>query len=124
MKPALSLSPPTKALEQRMQKWVIQDRYGNAIYFTEERWHHILESRPELEPYFDLFVETLRTGRREQDPLIPNEYRYIKHFDELLPDNSHLVMVVVFRTRLDASGEYISNNFVVTGWANYIWSQR
>jgi len=47
-----------------MDKWTVQDRYGNVIYFTQERWRHILESRPELEPYFDLLLETLRTGRR------------------------------------------------------------
>ncbi len=106
-----------------MRKWTIQDRYGNTIYFTEERWQHILESRPELEPYFDLFLETLRRGRRQQDSLIPNEYRYFQQFDELLPENSHLVMIVVFRRQLDDKGEYIANNFVVTGWANYLWSQ-
>jgi hypothetical protein len=107
-----------------MRKWTVQDRYGNSIYFTEERWYHILESRPELEPYFDLFLETLRTGRRQQDPLIPNEYRYYKRFDELLPANSHLVMMVVFKQQLDDKSEYIANNFVVTGWANYLWSQE
>ena len=106
-----------------MDKWIVQDRYGNSIYFTEERWLHILESRPELESYLDLFLETLRTGRREQDPLIPNEYRYYKRFDALLPENSHLIMVVVFKQQLDAQGKYVANNFVVTGWANYIWSQ-
>lgn len=105
-----------------MQKWTVRDRYGNQIYFTEERWLHILESRPELEPHFDLFLATLRTGRRQQDPLIPNEYRYYQRFDELLPENTHLIMVVVFKTQLDESGEYRSNNFVVTGWATYLWS--
>jgi hypothetical protein len=30
-----------------MGKWMVQDRFGNTIYFTEERWRHILESRPE-----------------------------------------------------------------------------
>lgn len=95
----------------------------NSIYFTEERWLHILESRPELEPYFDLFLETLRTGRREQDALIPNEYLYYRRFDELLPDNNHLVLVVVFKQQLNTIGEYVANNFVVTGWANYIWSR-
>ena len=69
-----------------MCKWTVQDRYGNAIYLTEERWEHILGSRPELEPYFVQFLETLRTGRRTQDPLIPNEYHYYKRFDALLPD--------------------------------------
>ena len=61
-----------------MKKWTIQDRYGNTIYITQERWYHILESRPELEPLFDNFLETIRTGRRKQDALIPNEYRYFK----------------------------------------------
>jgi hypothetical protein len=106
-----------------MQKWTVTDRYGNTIYFTEERWLHILEARPELEPYFALFLETLRTGRREQDAIIPNEYLYRKRFKELLPENSHLIMVVVFKKKVDAKGAYVANNFVVTGWANYIWAQ-
>ena len=38
--------------ETVMSKWTVQDRYGNAIYCTEERWQHILTSRPELEPFF------------------------------------------------------------------------
>ncbi len=107
-----------------MQKWTVQDRYGNTIYLTEERWRHILESRPELESYFAQFLETLRTGKRTQDSLIPNEYRYYKRVDALLPDNNHLVVVVIFKTGLDEHGQYASNNFVVTGWATYIYSQR
>ena len=107
-----------------MDKWTVQDRYGNAIYFTEERWQHILESRPELEPYFELFLETLRTGRRQQDRVVPNEYRYYKSFDELQPENSHLIMIVIFKRQIDDHGKYIANNFVVTGWANYLWSQE
>lgn len=103
-----------------MRKWTVQDRYGNTIYFTEERWQHILESRPELEPYLDMFLETLLIGRRNQDPLIPNEYRYYKRFDELLPENNHVVVVVVFKTHLDEQSQYVPNNFVVTGWAKYI----
>ena len=102
----------------------VQDRYGNTIYFTDERWQHILESRPELEPYYDQFLQTLRLGHRQQDSLIPNEYRYYKPFDELLPENNHLVVIVVFRTRLDESGNYVSNNFVVTGWAKDIQPKK
>lgn len=103
--------------------WTVQDRYDNSIYMTEERWAHILESRPELEPYLDDFLETLKNGRREQDPLAPNEYRYFMPVDELLPENNHLVMIVIFKSKLDENGEYVPNNFVVTGWANYIWAQ-
>lgn len=107
-----------------MSKWTVQDRYNNPIYFTEERWEHILESRPELEAYFDQFLETLRMGRRKQDPLIPNRYRYYKQFDELLPENNHLILVVVFKTQLKDDGEYVPNNYVVTGWAKYIQPKR
>jgi hypothetical protein len=107
-----------------MRRWTIEDRYGNIVCFTEERWQHILEARPELEPYLDKFLDTLRTGRRTQDRLIPNEYRYYKRFDKLLPENTHLVAIAVFKTEIDEDGEFVSNNFVVTGWANYIWSQR
>ncbi len=105
-----------------MARWTVEDKYGNTIYLTEERWRHILESRPELEPYLELFLQVLRTGRRQQDPLLANEYRYYKRFDELLPENNHLIVVVVFKKQPDDNGKYIANNFVVTGWANFIWS--
>lgn len=107
-----------------MSKWTVQDRYGNTIYFTEERWQHILESRPELEPFFDQFLDTVCKGRRHQDLLIPNKYRYYKKFYELLPENNHLIVVVIFKVQLDEDGEYAPNNFVLTGWANYIRPKR
>ncbi len=106
------------------QRWTVQDRYGHTVYLTAERWQHILESRPELEPYFDQVLDTLRTGYRKQDALIPNKYRYSRRVDALLPGNTHLVIVVVFQTQLDAEGRYVPNNFVITGWATYRWSQR
>jgi hypothetical protein len=46
------------------QKWTVYDRYGNTVYLTAERWQHILESRPELEPHFNDVLDTLRTGAR------------------------------------------------------------
>lgn len=102
----------------------ILDRYGNLIYLTEERWQHILESRPELEPYFEQLVDTIRDGKRKQDPLIPNKYRYYKFHEKLLPENNHLVVVVIFKTSSDSQGIYQHNNFVVTAWANYILSTK
>lgn len=107
-----------------MNTWTEQDRYGNTIYLTAERWQHILSSRPELEAYLEQFLETLHTGHRKQDTMIPNEYRYFKEFDELLPDNNHLVAIVVFKTQIDGMGSCIPNNFVVTGWAKYIVPKR
>jgi len=107
-----------------MKKWAVQDRYGNTIYLTEERWLHILESRPELESFLEPFLDTLRTGRRRQDALIPNEYHYFKQIDELLPENNHLIAVVIFKTQLDQTGSYVPNNFVITGWAKYLVPKR
>jgi len=34
--------------------------------------------------------------------------------------NNHLIVKVIFKTQLDETGNYVPNNFVVTGWANYI----
>ncbi len=107
-----------------MNKWTVQDRYGNTIYLAEERWQHILESRPEMEPLIEKFLDTMRTGRRRQEALIPNEYRYYKQVDELLPENNHLIAKVVFKTQLDKTGNYVPNNFVVTGWPKYIVPKR
>jgi hypothetical protein len=107
-----------------MKKWTVQDRYGNTIYLTEERWNHILESRPEMEPFHEQFLETIRTGRRRQEALIPNEYRYYKQLDELLPANNHLIAKVVFKTQLNETGDYVPNNFAVTGWPKYIDPRR
>ena len=114
----------TDTREKGVDMWTVHDRYGNKIYLTAERWHHILESRPELAAYLDELLETIRTGRRKQDMLIPNEYRYFKEFDKLLPENNHLVAVVIFKTRLDEMGNSVPNNFVITGWAKYIVPKR
>ncbi|MBU2611332.1 MAG: hypothetical protein KJ606_10375 [Chloroflexi bacterium] len=35
-----------------------------------------------------------------------------------------MVVIVVFKTRLDEHGQYLPNNFVVTGWAKYIQPKR
>ena len=109
---------------KKLKKWTVQDRYGNEIYLTEERWHHIIEVLPELEAFLDESLKTIQTGRRKQDTLIPNEYRYFKQFDKLLPENNHIIVIVIFKTRLDDAGNSIPNNFVVTGWAKYIVWKR
>jgi hypothetical protein len=35
------------------KRWTIQDQYGNPIYLTQERWHHIIDetNHPEMEDY-------------------------------------------------------------------------
>lgn len=60
--------------------WTQRDRFGNDIYLTHERWRHIIDpdNHPEVELYFDYVRETIRLGRRRQDPYDPNGYKYYR----------------------------------------------
>jgi len=77
-----------------------------------------------MEPYLDRFLLTIEKGHRKQDSLLTNEYRYFKYYEELLPENNYMVAVVLFKTQVDKDGNYIHNNFVVTGWLKYIVPKR
>ncbi len=98
------------------EKWVVQDRYGNEIYLTAERWEHILEYHSELAGYLDSVLDTLRHGRRKQEPSMPSKYRYYRRCDELLPDHNHIVVIVISGVRQLADGTSYRNNFVTTAW--------
>lgn len=84
----------------------IRDRYGNSIELTDERWTYIIEGHPELEEFLDEVLETVRTGKRRQDPLDPQKYRYTRAFDHLPFGATHLVVIV----------KLIRNNFIVTAY--------
>ena len=63
---------------------------------------------------------TVRTGRRKQDALDPNKYRYFKQFDLLPFGDSHVVVIVICKLMADDDGNEMANNFVVTGWTQLI----
>lgn len=98
-----------------MPNWTVQDRFGNEIYLTEERWEHIQERHDELAGRLDDLLDTLRCGERKQESLDPQQYRYRRAYEDLLYGFNHIVAIVVFR--YDAGK---SNNFVVTAWGAYI----
>ncbi len=98
------------------QRWTVHDRYGNQIYMTQERWQHALEKRPWLEAYFHDVLATLRRGRRTQDPLNPQKYKYTYPFDALFPEFNTLVVVVLFKPG--------PNNYVVNVWPIFRYSSR
>jgi len=103
-------------------RWTIQDRYGNSIYLTQERWEHIIESinHPEMEEFEEEMKETVRSGTRKQDSLNPQKFRYSKDFNNLPADNTHIVAIVLFGARESEIGEIISNNFIVTAYQKEI----
>ena len=52
-------------------RWVVSERYGNTIYLTEERWHHMIEpfNHPEMIDNEEELKQTIRLGRRKIDIL-------------------------------------------------------
>jgi hypothetical protein len=93
------------------RRWTIRDHYGNDIYLTHERWEHIVDpmTHPEMTEYEEQLKETIRTGTRKQDPLNPRKYRYIKAFDHLAEDNTHIIAIVLFGFGEDEAGRPIPN---------------
>jgi hypothetical protein len=100
------------------KRWTTCDRYGNAIYLTEERWEHIVDpdNHPEMEECEDKLEETIQFGRRSQDPLNPQKYRYTLPFSELAQDNTHIVAIVLCRFQSNPQKQPIANNYIVTAY--------
>ena len=104
------------------KRWIVQDRYGHEIYLTVERWNHIVdpEHHPGMSGYEMQLQETIQSGRRTQDSLVPNKYYYRKAFDDLPDGNTHIIAVVLFKLNIDEAGNTIENNFIVTAYQNFI----
>lgn len=98
--------------------WTQRDRFGNEIYLTHERWAHIVnpDNHPEVESYFSYLKETIRLGRRRQDPYDPNGYQYYRSFPDLPSDNTHVVVCVRFRWFNAPDGTVREEKFVATAY--------
>ena len=59
-----------------MAREIVNDRWGNEIYLTDERWAHILETHDEMMNYRPQVLMTVRAGQRRQDPFDPTKYKY------------------------------------------------
>ncbi len=80
------------------KRWIIQDRYGNSMYLTQERWEHIINvnNHPEIENYEEHLKTTIRRGQRRQEPLNFRKYRYYHYFEDLPDHVNHIVVIVFF----------------------------
>jgi hypothetical protein len=92
-------------------KEIIQDRYGNTIYLTDERWQHIVRRHAGLKGFKNEVLKTIRAGKREQDDFYPHKFFYRKPFKNLPFRYTHIEVAVVFRFKGDQP-----NNFVVTAY--------
>ena len=108
------------------KRWTVQDRYGNSIYLTQERWEHIIDStnHPEMEDYEEYVKTAIKRGRRKQEPLSLRKYRYYQFFDDLPDDVNTIVAIVLFGFDVNEHGETIPNNFVATAFFKHIRSKR
>jgi hypothetical protein len=73
-----------------------------------------------MSAYEDHLKEVVGTGKRKQDVLNPQKYRYVKRFDDLVVDNTHIIAIVLFRFSRDESGELVPNNYIVTAYQKEI----
>ncbi len=103
-------------------RWTIQDRYGNQIYLTQERWEHIIDptNHPEMAECETQLQTTISAGKRKQELLNPQKYRYSQAFNNLQEDNTHIVAIVLFRFKEDKSGKLTPNNYIVTAYQKEI----
>lgn len=102
---------------------IVHDRWGNAIYLTDERWEHILEFHKEMVDFRDELFTTLQQGRRRQEPLDLSVYTYFHPFDYLSGENTHIIAIVKFASQ-STSGKEVPNNFVLTAYQKALYSQR
>ena len=107
------------------KRWTVQDRYGNVVYLTQERWEHIIDetNHPEMRDYEEYLKTTIKKGRRRQEPLNPRKYRYYHLFDGLPDDVNSVVVIVLFGFDVDEYGRTIPNNFVATAFFKHIRSK-
>ena len=101
----------------------VRDRDGNQMYSTEEHWAHIIDpiNHPEMVDYEEHPKDVIRSGRRKQDPLNPQKYRYSQAFDDLVEDHTHIVAIVLFRFSENADGKPTPNNYIVTAYQKVVW---
>lgn len=100
------------------RRWTVRDRFGNAIYLTQERWEHIVEpdNHPEMDDFEEELKVTIQAGQRRQDLLNFQKYRYSKAFDHLPAYNTHIVAIVLFRFSEGEDGKPLPNNYIITAY--------
>lgn len=104
------------------KRWTVQDREGNAIYLTEERWQHITdgENHPEMADFEEHVKQALRKGHRQQEPLNPRKYRYSYPFDDLPDDFNSVVAIALFGFDVNEHGDTLPNNFIATAFLKHL----
>jgi len=99
-----------------MRRWLVHDREGREIYLTEERWEHIVSRHGELRHHVDDVLNTIRQGRRQQQPQDPQAYVYRLLCNRLPAPFNGIMVLIAFRFEQKDNVGMIPNNFVVSAW--------
>ncbi|MEW6097055.1 MAG: hypothetical protein AB1567_11125 [bacterium] len=86
--------------------WKVIDRWKNEIILTQERWKHIVDHHWELQGRLNDVLKTIRAGKRKQELLNPQKFKYFYPFDDLPYNYTHIVVVV----------KLAINKFVITAY--------
>ena len=90
--------------------WFVQDRWGNEITLTQERWQHIAEGHWEIKNRRADVLKTIRRGTRKQYPDDPTRYRYALKFPDLPYNYTHIFVIV----------RLANNKFIITAYPKYV----
>ena len=103
-------------------RWSVTDQYGNEICLTQERWEHITDpiNHPVMKNYENHLRDTIKHGKRKQNPHNQQKYRYYRQFDVLAEYNTHIIAVVLFRYRQNNDEKPVLNNYIVTAYQKEI----
>jgi len=105
-------------------RWFVTDHHGNEIYLTQERWKHITDpiNHPVMKNYEYHLRETIKQGKRKQNPYNQQKYRYSRQFDDLAEYNTHIITIVLFRYKENHGEKPVPNNYIVTAYQKEIGS--
>ena len=76
--------------------------------------HH--KRHPEIIGYEEYVLKTLRSGRRKQQPLELDIFKYAQSYDDLPAPHTQVIVVVKFGEKIDEQGQVKPNNFILTAY--------
>lgn len=94
----------------------IKDKNGNEIYITDERWEHIYERHPEIKGYENLVIKTVQSGKRKQQDIDPDRFKYYAFYEGLPNGNTQIIVVIKFGQKEDEYRKERPNNFIITAY--------
>jgi hypothetical protein len=107
-----------KETDTMSHEWPIyvQDRKGNSIYLTQERWEHALDHPGMHGELLDQVLQTIRQGARKQDAYDLTKFKYTRRVVNLPMRYTHIVVVVKFSLHAGQPNNFVLTAYLVERW--------